>query len=125
MRINGNLVGTDNTTPYSFAWNTSSYANAGHTLEARAFDMAGNASTSTVSVTVNNVVTPPPPPQTPTPVAGDVNGDGAATTADLSIILKNYGKRNATRADGDLTGDGRVGSSDLSVILRILGMRRR
>jgi Bacterial Ig domain len=41
--------------PASFTWNTSSYSNASHTLQTKAYDAAGNTGTSTViNVTVNN-----------------------------------------------------------------------
>lgn len=53
--VDGSLVGTDTTSPYSYAWNTTTYANGAHTLFTRAFDAAGNSGTSaTVNVTVSN-----------------------------------------------------------------------
>lgn len=54
---NGTLVGTATTAPYSCTWSTSKVANGSYALTAVAYDGAGNAgSSSTVSVTVNNVV---------------------------------------------------------------------
>ncbi len=49
------LLGTDNTSPYSINWDTTSTTNGAHTLIAVATDLAGNTTTSTVvNVTVDN-----------------------------------------------------------------------
>jgi subtilisin family serine protease len=49
------LVATDTTAPYAFAWDTSSMTDGSTTLQARAYDTAGNtAASSPVSVTVSN-----------------------------------------------------------------------
>lgn len=55
FRLDGALVATDTTPPYSFAWNTASAAAGGHSLAARAYDTSGNAgNSSAVTVTVDN-----------------------------------------------------------------------
>jgi N,N-dimethylformamidase beta subunit-like protein/concanavalin A-like lectin/glucanase superfamily protein/galactose oxidase-like protein/Big-like domain-containing protein/Kelch motif protein len=46
----------DTTSPYSVSWDSRSVTNGSHTLGARARDAAGNTSTSTITVTVSNVV---------------------------------------------------------------------
>jgi len=51
-----NLGAEDATSPYSVSWNTATASNASHTLSAVARDAAGNTATSTVTVTVDNVV---------------------------------------------------------------------
>jgi YVTN family beta-propeller protein len=51
---NAPLGDEDTTAPYSVAWNTTTATNGTHLLTARARDAAGNTTTSTVSVTVNN-----------------------------------------------------------------------
>jgi hypothetical protein len=49
------LKGTDSTSPYSLAFDSTTIANGTHTLTAKAFDAAGNAATSSaVSFNVNN-----------------------------------------------------------------------
>jgi hypothetical protein len=49
------LVGTATAAPFSVSWNTTAAANGTHTLAAKAFDAAGNATTSSsVTVSVNN-----------------------------------------------------------------------
>lgn len=53
-----NLIGTDTTSPYSTQWATTGVANGSHSLTSKAFDAAGNSTTSSaVSVTVNNTST--------------------------------------------------------------------
>src|SRR5881296_936851 len=52
---------------FTFTWDTTTVTNASHSLSARAYDAAGNATTSAaVTVTVSNVTSPPPPPPAPT-----------------------------------------------------------
>lgn len=53
--VDGALVGSDASAPYSFSWNTASVANGTHALKARALDAAGNAGEDNdTSVTVSN-----------------------------------------------------------------------
>ena len=53
--MDGALRTTDTTSPYSWSWNTTTFANSAHTLVTKAYDAAGNVGTSsTVTVTVNN-----------------------------------------------------------------------
>jgi leucyl aminopeptidase len=57
--VDGVLKGSDTSSPYSFAWDTTTATNGAHQLSAQASDAAGNQGTSTnVSVTVANA--PPP-----------------------------------------------------------------
>ncbi|TMI68367.1 MAG: T9SS type A sorting domain-containing protein, partial [Bacteroidetes bacterium] len=69
-----NLGVEDITAPYSVSWNTLTAGNGPHVLTANARDAAGNLGTSTnVSVTVNNDLTPPTVTVT-SPAAGNVSG---------------------------------------------------
>src|SRR3972149_1639542 len=49
-----NVLNTDTTSPYSFSLNTTSLSNGAHSLSARATDNAGNQTTTSVTVTVDN-----------------------------------------------------------------------
>ncbi|MDJ0841666.1 MAG: PHB depolymerase family esterase [Acidobacteriota bacterium] len=61
--IDGMLVGTDTSSPYSYSWSTSSEANGTHSIFARAVDSSGNTATSdTISVTVTGGVEDVTPP---------------------------------------------------------------
>jgi hypothetical protein len=87
---NGSLLGTDTTSPYSFAWNNvgaGSYA-----LTAVATDNAGGTKTSAaVNITVNGVVNNPPSVSITAPA------NGATFTAPANITI------NATASDSDGT----------------------
>jgi Bacterial Ig domain len=53
--LDGALRTTDTTSPYSWSWDTTTFANSAHSLVAKAYDAAGNVGTSaTVTVTVSN-----------------------------------------------------------------------
>jgi peptidoglycan/xylan/chitin deacetylase (PgdA/CDA1 family) len=53
--VDGSQVGSATTAPYSYAWDTTSVADGGHTVAARAVDGAGNTTTSSAtSVSVGN-----------------------------------------------------------------------
>jgi hypothetical protein len=53
--VDGALRTTDTTSPYTWSWNTTTFANSSHTITAKAYDAAGNiGSAANVSVTVNN-----------------------------------------------------------------------
>ena len=55
LYVDGALIGTDTSSPYQIAWNTTTATNGSHGLQTRAYDAAGNVGSSTVvSVTVSN-----------------------------------------------------------------------
>jgi predicted outer membrane repeat protein len=53
--------------------------------------------------------------------AGDLNGDGEVSGADLSIVLGLWGPCNGSVCLSDLNGDGNVNGADLSIILGYWG----
>jgi subtilisin family serine protease len=55
LSVDGGVVGSDTTSPYQIAWNTTTVSNGSHSLQTRAFDAAGNMGLSAiVNVTVSN-----------------------------------------------------------------------
>ena len=52
--VDGTSIGVDSTVPYEQLWDTTTASNVGHTVTARATDVAGNFAEDTVSVTVDN-----------------------------------------------------------------------
>ena len=61
--MNGNLLGSSSSAPYSFIWDTAVLANGPYNLTAKAYDAAGNIGQSaSVNVTVNNPVADVTPP---------------------------------------------------------------
>lgn len=107
--VDGQVVNTDTSDPYSFAWNSSTVANGSHKLTAQATDNANNTGTSAeVTVTVSG--------GTGTK-QGDLNNDGKVNVADLSILLSNWGKTTFNPPGADINGDGKVNVNDLSILL--------
>ncbi|HSX52955.1 MAG TPA: Ig-like domain-containing protein, partial [Patescibacteria group bacterium] len=53
--IDSTLVSTVTASPYNYSWNTATVANGSHALTAKAYDAAGNSTTSSaVNISVNN-----------------------------------------------------------------------
>jgi len=52
--VDGTRIRTDTTAPYGVAWHSATVTNGSRTVSVRAFDTAGNRSTASVAVTVNN-----------------------------------------------------------------------
>lgn len=65
--LDGNQLGSaDLNAPYTIQWNTLGSSNGSHTVFARAIDPSGNTTnSSSVTVTVNNILDPPPPGEDP------------------------------------------------------------
>jgi hypothetical protein len=60
--IDGNKVADDLTPPYEYIWNTNLYPNGDHTIQAKAFDFAGNIGESNiVQVKIQNTPDTTPP----------------------------------------------------------------
>ena len=77
--VNGAVVNTDTTSPYSFSWNSASIADGPATIAARAVDPSNNSTTTTnINVTVDN--TPPD-----TTITAGPTGTVASTSATFSF----------------------------------------
>jgi hypothetical protein len=55
--VDGVWVGKATAAPYTFSWNTLTFANGLHKLQATAYDLAGNSSQHIIDVTINNATT--------------------------------------------------------------------
>ena len=87
--VNGQLVATDTSSPFSFSWDSTKAANGGANLQAVAYDAAGNkGSSATVSVTVSNGTSPtdttPPTASIAAPMAGSTATGTVAVTVGAS-----------------------------------------
>jgi subtilisin family serine protease/chitodextrinase len=61
--IDGALISTDATAPYSYTWDSTSASNGVHIITVKAFDASSNSNTSSVNVNVSNAdITPPSTP---------------------------------------------------------------
>jgi chitodextrinase len=106
--VDGTLINTISSAPFSFNWNSYAVHNGSHTITAKAIDASGNYATQSVTVTITN-----PPPA----LLGDLNGDHKVNIYDLSILLSHWGKSGA----GDFNNNGKVDIFDLSVLLSHYG----
>lgn len=64
LYVDGNLVSTDQSAPFSFTTNANLSA-GNHSVEARAFDSAQLSSSDTISVSIDDTMDPPDPPDDP------------------------------------------------------------
>ncbi len=117
FRVDGTLVNTDTTNPYSYSWNSASVGDGLHGITAKAYDTASQSTTSAPVTTVNVSQAPPPPTK-----SGDVNGDNAVNIFDLSILAANWGGSSKTRGQGDLNNDTVVNVFDLSILAANWGL---
>jgi thermitase len=68
LYVDGTSLGFDASTPFSFAWDTTKGSNGAHSLQAIAYDAAGNQGASAVvGITVSNSSATPTPSPTSTP----------------------------------------------------------
>lgn len=95
--VDGNPVNSDTTSPYQYDWNTAGVTNATHTISSRATDTKGNtATTSAISVVVNNAVTCTGNPTVPGGLtvtgttASSVSLSWNASTAATGCTLQGY-----------------------------------
>src|SRR5438034_2000075 len=84
FQLDGVVVQTAATVPSSYSWDTTAVANTGHTLQAKAFDAAGNVGVSSISVTVNNAA---PSVPAPAPSPSSCAGVPVSTTTDLQAAI--------------------------------------
>jgi PKD repeat protein len=57
--VNGGLLGSDYTSPYSISWDTTIETDGPYTITATAFDTADQTTSDSISVTVDNINDPP------------------------------------------------------------------
>lgn len=60
--VDGTVVSSDSSSPYSYSWNTTLVSNGSHTIGIKAYDSSNNMSSASRPIDVLNSTTPPPPP---------------------------------------------------------------
>lgn len=85
LRVNGAVVATDTGSPYAFSWDSTKAANGTATLQAVAYDAAGNAGSSkSTTVTVSNG-TPTPVDTTPPIVTIVAPNSGTTVSGTVTV----------------------------------------
>ena len=112
LYVDGMLRGTDTQAPFSFAWNTISVDNGGHSLSTKAYDPAGNVGTSSdVGVTVSNLASAV---ASYDPVLKAPRCSVAASACDSALLLVGRASRgpepNQPNTIAGSCGDGTAGS---------------
>jgi hypothetical protein len=81
LAVDGNNIGSDTTSPYTFVLDTTQFVNGSHTLTANAVDSSGNTATASITVAVNNVADSTPPVTTITSPQNGASVEGIVTIA--------------------------------------------
>jgi hypothetical protein len=112
LLINGAVVQTLTTSPYTFTVNTTSYTNGNNTVAVKATDNHGNVNTASATAIVTN---------------GDLNTDGCVGLSDLIVLAQNYGKSGTFGyAQGNILGSTtapQVSLSDLIILAKNYGYK--
>ncbi|MFB1479704.1 M20/M25/M40 family metallo-hydrolase [Corallococcus sp. RDP092CA] len=116
--VDGAVKGTVVSSPYSYAWDSRTVANGGHTVAAKAYDGSGNTATTTArTVTVSNVSTS----GTYDTTLKTVRCSAAAASCDSGTLFNGRGtkgpEKNTPNTLRGTCGDGSAGTykSDESV----------
>lgn len=98
--VDGNKVGEDTTSPYTYSWNTTTIANGSHTLTAKAWD-ASNQSTTSAGVTVNvSNTTSSGADLVVTNVTWAPTNPGVGQEVTFSVTVKNQGTAATSKGPG-------------------------
>lgn len=103
LYIDGALLATDRSAPYSFDWPTAAYGEGAHSLMAMAYDAAGNVAVDdATTVIVDNDGDPGPGATEPPGFAGCSSGGGGAATGFwligvLALLTMTVGQRRRRR----------------------------
>ena len=82
--VDGNVVGSASSSPYSFSWNSTTVVDGEHWVAARTTDAQGRTNTTTtVALNVSNSTPPPVPGLLAIDATKSVDGRGAVTTPAL------------------------------------------
>ena len=108
LSVDGLLLGSDTTAPYSVTWNTTTASNGTHTLTATASDGAGNTTSISNSVTVSNLS------DTTLPTISITSPANAATVSgNVSVLVNAQDNVGVVRVE--LYVDGQLKATSTSV----------
>ena len=99
--VNDALQGTRTSVPYTFSWNTDSFAEGNYSLKLIAYDTVGHSTARVQDVTVSHA---PPPPDTEGPVISAIRLGSSALTNGATLVANGVLSIDAT----DRSGIGRI-----------------
>lgn len=101
IAVDGSVLASDTSRPYTATWNSTTATNASHTIQATAYDEAGNTASASTTVTADN--TAAPTVSITSPAANDTVSGTVAVSATAS---DDVGVTNVEfYADGQHLGD--------------------
>jgi YD repeat-containing protein len=112
--VDGAIIATDTTQPFSSGIDTTKYTNANHTITATAYDAAGNNKAQAVTITVKNTTPPPPPPSDTTPPVATITSPANGATVSKSITLAATATDDVQVAKVVFTVDGNIVATDMT-----------
>jgi thermitase len=86
LYVGGALLASDILAPYSFSWDTQSRPDGATTLNAKAYDAAGNVASSTVNFNIANQVTTADATPPTVAVAKPLNGQTVSGMVSVSVL---------------------------------------
>jgi parallel beta-helix repeat protein len=108
---------SNNSTTFTYAWNTSGFAEGNYTIWAYAWPVPGETDTADNNFTGGWVLVTIP---------GDLNGDFKVSLADLVLLANAYGSRPGDlnwNFNADIDGNSVVGLSDLVILANHYGQQ--
>jgi len=102
--VDGAMKFSDGSSPYSYSLNTESLSDGNHTLQARAYDAAGNVGlSSNLTIGVKNTTEPPAPPLPPPSNSTCANaGEPKGVTAGTYPVLEKCDDFTGTKLNSSL-----------------------
>jgi thermitase len=111
LKINGTVVASDATGPYTFSWDSTGVANGMNNVSAIAYDAAGNVATSsTVQVNVANAA-PAPVADTTAPVVAIANPTTGAVSGTVNVTVNATDNNGAAGINMSVYIDGQLKAS--------------
>jgi len=108
--VDGALIGTDTTSPYSLDWDTTTVKNGTHGLNVTAHDSVGQVAYDEIAVNVDNVIVPD---KTPPQVA--ITSPADKSTVSGSVSIKAIAMDNIKVSRVEFSIDGNLKGTDTSV----------
>ena len=103
LSVDGSVVASSSTSPYTFPWNSATASNGTHTLTATAKDAAGNTKAFSIQVSVNNIAIGDIAKPTVN-ITSPVNGSSVTGTVSVAVTATD----NTGVSSVQLSADGTV-----------------